>query len=183
MRKQLYLALVRSHFSYCSQLWRPLLFKDIDNVERVQRRATRFIVGGNSLSYRDRLINLNLLPLSLWLELQDVLFLVKSLQAPADNFDITQYISFATNRTRAATNMNLSIPYNRTSTSRHFYFSRVCRLWNAMPQVDLDASFVSIKTKLKKFFTDYFIHHFNQDRFCTYHVCCPCSACHSSHPA
>ena len=40
-RKQLYLSLVKS---YCCQLWRPRLIKDIRNFERIQCRATKFIL-------------------------------------------------------------------------------------------------------------------------------------------
>ena len=45
-RKQLYLSLVKSKLSYCSQLWRPRLIKDIRNFERIQHRATKFIFAG-----------------------------------------------------------------------------------------------------------------------------------------
>ena len=44
LKKQLFISLVRSHFSYCSQLWKPLHVKDILSLERVQRRATKFIL-------------------------------------------------------------------------------------------------------------------------------------------
>ena len=82
LRKGLYLSLVRSKLSYCSQLWRPHLVKDILCLESVQRRATRYILNNYSrhTSYKSRLINIKLLPLMYWLELQDVLFLVKCLQ-------------------------------------------------------------------------------------------------------
>ena len=35
LKKQLYIALVQSHFSYCSQIWKPQLVKDILCLERV----------------------------------------------------------------------------------------------------------------------------------------------------
>ena len=42
-KKKLYIALVHSQLIYCSQLWRPQLIKDITALERIQRRATKYI--------------------------------------------------------------------------------------------------------------------------------------------
>ena len=64
-RKQLYLMLVRSQLLYCSQLWRPILLKDIVTLERLQRRASKFILNDYTSSYKSRLIQLSLLPLTL----------------------------------------------------------------------------------------------------------------------
>ena len=62
-KKQLYLTLVRSQLIYCSQLWRPFLIKDIMILERVQRRATKFILNDYTSPYKSRLTQLNLFPL------------------------------------------------------------------------------------------------------------------------
>ena len=44
MKKKLYLSLIRSQLTYCSQIWRPFLRKDILFIEKIQRRATKYIL-------------------------------------------------------------------------------------------------------------------------------------------
>ena len=51
----LYKTIVRPHLEYCIQAWRPYRKKDIDMLERVQRRATKMIQKLRNISYEMRL--------------------------------------------------------------------------------------------------------------------------------
>ena len=56
----LYKAIVRPQFEYCIPAWRPYCKKDIDNLERIQRRATKIIPELRDLSYENRLLQCGL---------------------------------------------------------------------------------------------------------------------------
>ena len=59
MKRTLYLTLVRSHLIYCSPVWRPYLVKDSAALEKLQRRATKFILGyPQEMDNKNRLMNL-----------------------------------------------------------------------------------------------------------------------------
>ena len=62
---RLYKSLVRPHLEYCCQAWRPYLQKDIDNLEKVQRRVTKMIPELSTLSYEQRLERTGLISLEL----------------------------------------------------------------------------------------------------------------------
>src|SRR5215469_6813345 len=57
----LYKSFIRPHLEYCIQVWSPSLNRDINTLEKVQRRATKVEVRGiGRKSYEDRLRILNL---------------------------------------------------------------------------------------------------------------------------
>ena len=179
LKKRLYLTLIRSHISYCCQLWRPYLVKDFLAIEKIQRRTTKYILGNYVVEYKTRLISLNMLPLMYWLDLQDLLFVTKCLQDPKDTIRIHQHVTFINSNTRAGSTNKLCHRFARLNSTRHFYFFRIVRLWNYIPNdiMDLTLSLHTNKVRLITHFWTHFIKNFDSNIHCTYHYLCSCSKC------
>ena len=129
-------------------------------------------------TYRERLLTLHLFPLMYWLEIQDVLFLVKSLKEPADNTTILDYVTFPSMNTRSTSSGKVVHKYTRYSQSHHFYFNRIIRLWNSLPTIDLNYSlFTAIKRQIISRLWLHFQTTFDRDNVCTYHFLSPCNKC------
>ena len=82
------------------------------------------------------------------LELNDIIFFVKSFKFPSDNFDIMNYFTFPSGTTRSSSTFKLFQQPSKLGISSHFYFRRFPRLWNSLPIIDLDSSFASIVSQL-----------------------------------
>ena len=82
----LYKSLVRPQLEYASQVWSPYTKGKIMAIERVQRRATKFILKCDfSITYPERLVKLGLLPLEFRREVSDLCFFqIKCLYGHSD---------------------------------------------------------------------------------------------------
>ena len=79
--RTLYFTLVRSQMGYATQLRSPQTIDLISRLEHVQRHAFTYILDLPFIcetSYKQRLIDLNFLPLSYWHEYLDMLFFYKT---------------------------------------------------------------------------------------------------------
>ena len=86
-------------------------------------------------------------------------------------------MSFCSGSSRSAAHLKRQLsPANRsTNRIRHFYFSRLPRLWNYLPTINLEKSVMSIKSDITAFFWSRFQQTFDSSRPCTYHAVCPCA--------
>ena len=148
---RLYKGLVRPKLEYCVQAWCPYLKKDIAVLERVQKRATKMILGLYNLSYTDRLRECKLLPLEQRRVRGDLIQTYKFLKG----FDKVNYNRFFTlhvgNRTRGHS-LKLSKSRSRLDFRKNFFSQRVVNSWNKLPQSVIDAYSVNtFKNRLDKF--------------------------------
>ena len=174
IKKSLYTALVKSQLLYGSQVWRPSLIRDIKSLERIQRRATKYILNDFTSNYKERLVALNLLPLMYVFELHDIMFFISNYKDPTS--PVREYVSFSSRNTRSG---NCKLAQSRSSNNkhRHFYFNRLPRLWNSLPIIDMSMSTTTLKKIIKSYLWSHFLSHFNALLPCTFHLSCPCNSC------
>ena len=115
------------------------LLEDIQTLEWVQRRCTTLILNDYLSNYKDSHISFKLLPLSLWLELLDITFLLNCLKYPKEHFDIFQYVQFVSSTTTSSSHSKLKclLPQSFNTDLNFIYFNRVVKLWNALSDMDL----------------------------------------------
>ena len=152
-------------------------------MESLQRKATKFILNDYQSSYKwiPRLQQLNLLPLTPWLEVQDILLLLSLIKSP-DNFDLCDYITFVESGTRSSTSHKIrstSTNVPKSNPTKFYYFNRIVRIWNSLPPVDLESSYNSLKGMLYDLYWDYFISCYDVDHSCSWSRVCFCSRCTS----
>ena len=71
--------LVRPKLEYASAVWSPNTVKHCSLIENIQRRATKFILNySKDMSYTERLIATNLLPLEFRIEISGLLLVFKA---------------------------------------------------------------------------------------------------------
>ena len=170
--------------SYGSPIWKANKC-ELKIIEDVQRKATRWILSCNNINYKDRLIRLNLLPLSLYHEMHDILLLHKIINDQY-NFHWKQFVQFkeSTAPTRRSTKNNLAHKNYHYEKSKSNFWHRTPILANKILQTqeeeDLFAmKYERLKSSLKNVFWIYFISKYEESVPCTWRINC-CNSCVNS---
>jgi len=136
---RLYKSLVRPQLEYCIQVWNPYLRQDIEKLEKVQRRATKMILGYKNLSYEERLDRCGLTTLERRRSRGDLIEAYKIITGK-EALQWERFFEFAPNKATRGHRYKL-FKKPKGTLGQKFFSARVVDLWNG-----LDDSAVSVDT-------------------------------------
>ena len=139
----LYKSFVLPLLEYCSVVWCPFYVKDIEILERVQRRFTRIVPDFRDLPYKDRLVKYNLSTLYARRLCFDLVHVFKIIRGFID-VDKTLFFDFVTVQRTRGHNFKIKSLHSRLNIRSHWFSSRVVPLWNGLPSSAVNAS--NVKT-------------------------------------
>ena len=143
----LYKTLVRPKLDYCIPVWKPYTRKDVNSLEKVQKRFTKMIHGCKSLSYKERLIKLEITTLEDRHYRADMIQVFKILGVNGDIFPV----EFLTRNERLGrgNSKKLFKKRCRLKQTRNTFVYRVVDQWNKLPdEVIMSCDINEFKSKL-----------------------------------
>ena len=139
----LYKAIVRPHLEYCIQAWIPYRKKDIDTLERIQRRATKMIPELRDLSYEERLKECGLTTLETRRLRGDQIEVFKILNG-YENIDRNIFFSLKKDCRTRGHEVKLVKDQCRLDIRKHSFSQRTINEWNKLSTDCVTASSVNM---------------------------------------
>ena len=131
---RLYKTYVRPHLEYSTPVWSPYLQKDIQVLERVQRRATRMISGVGKKLYDERLAIAGLTTLEERRLRGDMIEVFKMKTGLVrTSLELKMVSDSHSMNTRGSAQDHMEIQRANTEQRRHFFTQRVANPWNGLP--------------------------------------------------
>ena len=148
---KLYKSLVRPKLEYCVQVWNPFLKKDIDKLEKVQKRATRMIEECKGMNYEQRL-KFTGLPSLVDRRVRGDLIEVFKIIKGFDRVDCSKFFTIKSNSRTRGHSFKIEKRRSRLEIRRNFFSQRIVNKWNSLPDSVVNADSVnSFKNRYDKY--------------------------------
>ena len=135
----LYKTYVRPHLEYCQQAYQPYLTKDVQCLEKVQRRATKLVQSLDQLTYEERLKELKLYTLEDRRIRADMLAVYKIIHGYTD-VKMNNLFQLKKNSKTRGHRFQLVVPRcSNTDIRRNFFSQRVVVPWNVLPDAVINS--------------------------------------------
>ena len=147
----LYKSIVRSQLEYCNSVWSPYKKSDIEDIEKVQKRATKLISSIKNLNYANRLQKCNLTTLRFRRIRGDMIETFKILNGKYD-INATPRLKLCTTSNTRGNDFKLENVRHTYELRKHFFTNRITNIWNSLPNsvVKVDST-NQFKNKLDEF--------------------------------
>ena len=153
-RRVLYLTLVRSQFEHCSVIWRPVTKTLINNFEALQKRAIKWILREECVSYSPETYilkckQLNIMPIADRFDFLDLVFFFKIIKGLVP-VELPPYLALYQGNTRLRSChldklcfVSSLSPRSATNTFAKSFFFRTHTKWNHIPLAIREAECVA----------------------------------------
>ena len=164
-----YVGYVVPVLTYASEVWFPSKLES-KALEKVQKTATKWI-GSSKDDYKTRLARLEILPISMYMELHDLLLLLSIMKG---NYNIRRSKIPNIKLTETRQNNEFEIPKHRLRKCDENFWTRATRLYNIVRKTtDKPLS----KKLLTQLYTSFFHRRYNELDSCSWRILCNCGNC------
>jgi hypothetical protein len=131
--KYLFQALVRPYLEYAAAVWSPYKSSDIENIENVQRRATKLIPSLKNMEYADRLRKLQMPTLKYRRHRGDTIETFKIMPGIYDKEVTDGMLELDENTRTRGHEKKLKKMHCKLNICKYSFANRIIDTWNSLP--------------------------------------------------